>query len=142
MLTCKKTYFDIPFAHRQHLHDGHCSFIHGHNWDISLTFACEQTDENGFVVDFGKVKFIKQWIDEHLDHACVFSSADSDAKKLVEASSELWKVYFVEQCSCEGLAMHLFDVFNKLVKQHTNSRVRVIEIEVSEDSKNTATFKN
>jgi 6-pyruvoyltetrahydropterin/6-carboxytetrahydropterin synthase len=60
MLTCKKTYFDVPFAHRQHLHDGHCSFVHGHNWDISITFACDKTDENGFVVDFGKLKFLKK----------------------------------------------------------------------------------
>ena len=52
MLTCKKSYRDIPFAHRQHHHDGHCAFIHGHNWDITLTFACSKTDANGFVVDF------------------------------------------------------------------------------------------
>ena len=58
-LTCTKTYFDVPFAHRQHLHDGHCSFVHGHNWDIRVTFGCERTDENGFVVDFGKLKFLK-----------------------------------------------------------------------------------
>ena len=63
-LTCTKTYFDVPFAHRQHLHDGHCSFIHGHNWDIRVTFGCERTDENGFVVDFGKLKFLKAWIEE------------------------------------------------------------------------------
>ena len=140
MLTCKKTYFDIPFAHRQHLHEGHCSFVHGHNWDISLTFACEQTDENGFVVDFGIVKFIKQWIDEHLDHACVFSFSDPIARTLIDAVPEAWKVYFVEQCSCEGLAKHLFEVFNSLVLENTNNRVRVIAVEVSEDSKNTATF--
>ena len=73
MLTCRKTYSDIPFAHRQHLHDGHCAFVHGHNWDISITFGCEKTDENGFVVDFGKLKFIKEWLNANLDHACVFA---------------------------------------------------------------------
>ncbi len=138
MLTCKKTYFDIPFAHRQHLHDGHCSFVHGHNWDISLTFACNETDENGFVIDFGKVKFIKNWIEENLDHACVFSTSDPLAPKLIEAVPEAWKVCFVQQCSCEGLAKHLFGVFDELVRKNTNGRAWVVAVEVSEDKKNTA----
>ena len=69
MITCKKTYTDIPWAHRQHRHDGHCAFIHGHNWSITIIFGCHATDENGFVVDFGKLKFLEEWIDTHLDHA-------------------------------------------------------------------------
>ena len=67
MLTCSKTYRDIPFAHRQHRHDGHCALIHGHNWAITLTFACRETDANGFVVDFGDLKYLKTWIAQNLD---------------------------------------------------------------------------
>ena len=140
MLTCKKTYFDVPFAHRQHLHDGHCSFVHGHNWDISITFACSKTDENGFVVDFGKLGFLKDWISEHLDHACVFSASDAAAEKLVAACPGAWKAYYVPECSCEGIAAHLFDIFDSLVRGHTNSRAWVVAVEVSEDSKNAAKF--
>lgn len=140
MLICTKTYFDIPFAHRQHLHDGHCSFVHGHNWDISVSFGCERTDENGFVIDFGKVKFIKKWIDEHLDHACVFSVDDTVAAKLVAAAPEAWNVYYAKECSCEGLARHLFEIFDALVRQNTNSRAWVVAVEVSEDKKNTARY--
>ena len=71
MLTCSKTYRDIPFAHRQHQHDGHCALIHGHNWAITLTFACRETDANGFVVDFSDLKYLKTWIAQNLDHACL-----------------------------------------------------------------------
>ena len=88
MLTCKKTYRDIPFAHRQHTHDGHCVFIHGHNWSITLTFACREVDVNGFVIDFGKLRYIKNWIDERLDHACLFNENDSEAQKNVERLQE------------------------------------------------------
>ena len=140
MLTCRKTYFDIPFAHRQHRHDGHCSFVHGHNWDISVTFACYNTDENGFVVDFGKLKFLKAWIDEHLDHACVFSKDDPVVDKLRAAAPEAWNIYIVDLCSCEGLSAHLYKFFNKMVREHTDSRVRVVAVEVSEDKKNTAYY--
>jgi 6-pyruvoyltetrahydropterin/6-carboxytetrahydropterin synthase len=72
MLTCSKTYKDIPFAHRQPLHKGHCSKIHGHNWTIVIEFEATELDANGFVVDFGNLKYLKAFIDEHLDHACLF----------------------------------------------------------------------
>ena len=130
MLTCTKTYFDIPFAHRQYLHD----------WDISVTFACEKTDENGFVVDFGKVKFIKKWIDENLDHACVFSKADPLAERLIAAAPEAWNARFVQECSCEGLARHFFGIFNALVRENTAGRAWVVRVSVSEDKKNTACY--
>ena len=58
MMTCSKTYSDLPFAHRQHRHAGHCSLIHGHNWELKITFACEEFDKNGFVVDFGNLKYM------------------------------------------------------------------------------------
>lgn len=140
MITCSKTYFDVPFAHRQHLHDGHCHFVHGHNWDITLTFSCETPDENGFVVDFGKLKFIKQWIDENLDHACVFSTGDTLRQKLVDAAPEAWKIYLVDQPSCEGLARHLFEVFGKMVSERTDGRVKVLSVRICEDKKNAAEF--
>ena len=49
MMTCSKIFLDIPFAHRQHRHSGHCARIHGHNWTLKLTFACNRFDKNGFV---------------------------------------------------------------------------------------------
>ena len=141
-LTCTKTYSDVSFAHRQHRHDGHCSYVHGHNWDISVTFACDKTDENGFVVDFGKLKFLKKWIDENLDHSCVFSEDDPLREKLVGAAPEAWKIYLVQRCSCEGLAEHLCGVFNDMVAEATGGRASVVAVEVSEDSKNTARYSN
>lgn len=140
MLTCTKFYYDIPFAHRQHLHDGHCSFVHGHNWDIGVTFGCTHTDENGFVVDFGKLKFLKKWIDENLDHACAFSKNDPLREKLVAAAPEAWKIFVCDECSCEGLARTFFEVFDKMVREATGSRAYVVSVEVSEDKKNTAKY--
>ncbi len=95
MLTCSKTYPDIPFAHRQHLHEGHCAFVHGHNWSITLTFACAQPDANGFVVDFGRLKYIRQWIDKNLDHACLFNADDPMREVLLEAAPTVWKATYI-----------------------------------------------
>lgn len=139
MITCKKTYSDIPFAHRQHLHDGHCSFVHGHNWDITVEFACDRLDDNGFVVDFGKLKFIREWIENNLDHSCVFAKSDPIKDELKKAAPAAWHIYEVDSCSCEGLAAHLLEVFDELVRKNTDGRVWVNSVTVSEDKKNEAT---
>jgi 6-pyruvoyltetrahydropterin/6-carboxytetrahydropterin synthase len=141
MITCRKSYTDIPWAHRQHQHDGHCAYIHGHNWGITITFACHETDENGFVVDFGKLKFLKRWIEDNLDHACVFSDDDPMRDALVNVGGRaLWKTYLVKNCSCEGMAAHLHQVFDTMVREVTKGRAFIISVEVTEDSKNSATY--
>jgi 6-pyruvoyltetrahydropterin/6-carboxytetrahydropterin synthase len=140
-LTCRKAYTDIPWAHRQHRHDGHCAFVHGHNWSIVVTFGCYQTDGNGFVVDFGKLKFLKHWIDEHLDHACVFNEDDPLREDLVAVGGRaVWKPYVVKNSSCEGMAEHLHGVFDVMVRKNSNGRAFVSAVEVIEDSKNSAAY--
>ena len=141
MLTCKKTYRDIPFAHRQHLHEGHCALIHGHNWSITVTFACSETDPNGFVVDFGDLKYLKDWIQGHLDHACCFNEDDPERETLLTAHGQLFKTYLLPNCSCEGIAQHLFGIFDSMVRQHTEGRAWLTAVEVEEDSRNSARYQ-
>jgi 6-pyruvoyltetrahydropterin/6-carboxytetrahydropterin synthase len=122
MLTCKKSYRDIPFAHRQHLHENHCALIHGHNWGITLTFACREADTNGFVVDFGRLKCLKTWIDQHLDHACLFNEDDPETPALLASAGDLFKPYILPNCSCEGVAQHLHGIFDQMVRTETSGR--------------------
>ena len=145
MFTCQKTYSDIPFAHRQHRHDGHCAQIHGHNWDFTFVFGCESLDECGFVVDFGKLKPLREWLDENLDHACVFNRDDpllDDILRINETSGcRIYKPYIVEVCSSEGLAEHLFGVVDPMIRDMTNARAFLISVSVTEDTRNSATYK-
>jgi 6-pyruvoyltetrahydropterin/6-carboxytetrahydropterin synthase len=140
MYTCSKTYTDIPFAHRQHKHEGDCSFIHGHNWAITFTFGCKQLDDNGFVIDFGKLQFIRNWIDECLDHAFVYNADDSKTKQLLKDFPEMFKAYEVDNCSAESLAEHAFNKVTALLREHHGSRVALTAVEVREDLKNSARY--
>jgi len=136
LITCSKTYPDVPFAHRQHRHDGHCAFIHGHNWTVTLTFACDRLNEHGFVVDFGRLKYIKAWLDEHLDHACVFAADDPARAALVAGSPGLFKPYVVPCSSCEGLAEHLWRQLCPLVLEAEAGRAWIAAVELAEDARN------
>jgi len=138
MTTCTKIYKDIPFAHRQPNHDGHCAFIHGHNWTVEITFASKELDENNFIVDFGKLKYIKSWIDENLDHACLVNSDDPCLIELGE--SKYFKFFKMRDCSCEGIATFLFYTFSDLLKSNEPRDVKIVKLIVKEDSKNSAEY--
>ena len=140
MFTCTKSYKDIPMAHRQHRHSGHCAYIHGHNWTIKLTFECRELDSNGFVIDFGQLKYIKDWIDHHLDHACLFNEDDPQRLELEKQQAALFKFYILPCCSSEGLAHHLFQVFDQMVQVKSQHRVWLSHINIKEDSKNSASY--
>lgn len=150
-LTCTKLYTDLPFAHRQPRHDGHCALIHGHNWGVEFEFAATELDECGFVIDFGKLKWLKEWINERFDHTLVLNGSDPylhylrsvlDSQPGDRGVEPFAKIITVPDCSCEGLCQFLMDEVNKVVAENTNGRVRVIRVTVVEDSKNTATLTN
>lgn len=140
MLSCSKTYKDIPFAHRQPFHPGNCSKIHGHNWSITIEFIAQKLDKNGFV-DFGKLKYLKKFINEKLDHACLFSKDDSKVKSLSESiHKDLFKIIWVENSSCEGIAKYLYFNFSKLLKENEGDRVSIRSICLHEDGKNAVLY--
>ena len=142
MITCSKTYKDIPLSHRQPKHSGRCSRIHGHSWEVTLTFVSSELDENGFVVDFGKLDYLSDWIDNHLDHGCVICKSDPKIDHLRNlAELGLLKILEIQKASCEGIAEFLFSRFDQLVRDNTNNRAWIKKIHLKEDSKNSATFE-
>lgn len=140
MLTCRKIYAEIPFAHRQHRHAGHCARIHGHSWSLALTFACKEPDRHGFVVDFGGLRFLRAWIDEHLDHACVLSVDDPELAWAKAKQGTVFKLLVVENASAEGIARHLHAALDPLVRAETGGRAWIAEVELHEDSRNSVRF--
>ena len=102
-------------------------------------------DECGFVVDFGKLKPLRDWIEDNLDHACVFNRDDpllEDILKINETSGCcIYKAYVVDQCSSEGLAQHLFGVVDPMIREMTNGRAFLKSVAVTEDTRNSASYK-
>ena len=50
----------ISTGHRQWKDDGHCSFVHGYGRYVEFTFACNERDDKGWVMDFGDLKDVKK----------------------------------------------------------------------------------
>ena len=91
-------------------------------------------------MDFGKLSCIKHWIEESLDHACLFNEDDPAIEALLREHPGLFKPYILPDCSSEGIASHLHGIFNRMVQEATEQRVSIHSVEIEEDSKNSATY--
>lgn len=156
MITCQKTYTDIPFAHRQQNHDGHCKYIHGHNWEFTFEFGAESLDENNFIIDFGKLKWLKQWLEERFDHKLVLNESDPWLAHLTNVLQGLnmetggeptfpecpmfADITIVPDASVEGLAKWVYENVNRILHEQTLGRVYLVSVKVMEDSRNGATY--
>lgn len=154
MFTCTKKYIDLPFAHRQHRHAGHCCLIHGHNWSFKFVFGCNKCDENGFVIDFGSLHWLKKWLEQRFDHTLVLNEDDPSLGRLTAMLAEGWpnaedketaiyaKIHVVPNCGAEGLAQYIWEQITPRLHELTEGRVFLRSVTVSEDSKNSATYRN
>lgn len=142
MFSCSKVYRDIPFSHRAPHHDGQCRFIHGHNWSFEFEFRSAKRDANGFVLDFGKLRWLSLYL-ERFDHALVLSHDDPKLSLFQQTlEPQLAKIVLVRDCSSEGLAEHLFDFANKVLEKDGADRgVICSAVTVREDSSNAARFE-
>jgi 6-pyruvoyltetrahydropterin/6-carboxytetrahydropterin synthase len=124
------------------LHDGHCKLIHGHNWSFTITFAGEP-DMNGFVMDFGKLKTLRDTFMEVFDHRLLLNENDPLREEIVHflRRHKLDNATLVQDCSCEGIAQLVYGLANALVHDKTAGRVTIESVTVFEDSKNSATYR-
>lgn len=149
MITCTKRYDDFPFAHRQPNHRGHCALIHGHNWGFEFEFGATHLDENFFVVDFGDLKWLKNWLTSQFDHTLVLNEDDPmlnylrnalDSQPGEREGAPLAKIVTVPNCGAEGLARHIFLTVNEGLVEIYHNRVFLTRVTVFEDGKNSATY--
>lgn len=137
-----KTYRNLPCAHRRWQHDGHCAHVHGYSRAFTLTFCCTERTENGFVMDFGDLKPVKAWLEEHYDHTLLLDSDDPllpDFRALEAQGACRLVVY--DDVGMEGSARFVFDWVAPWVKTHTDGRVELESIECRENDKNSAIYR-
>lgn len=98
--------FEFSAAHAlHHLPDGHpCKRLHGHNYKVTLILEREETnEETGFVLDFGELDAVKQYIDERLDHRYLNDvlggvNCDDWQRGLYTTSESIARAFFQRFC--------------------------------------------
>jgi 6-pyruvoyltetrahydropterin/6-carboxytetrahydropterin synthase len=68
---------EFCYGHRLLNYTGPCRHLHGHNGRVEVDLATTGLDPRGMVYDFSDIKkFIKEWIDETLDHQLLLCKDD------------------------------------------------------------------
>lgn len=140
--TSVKTFRNLPCSHRQWRHDGHCAFLHGYSRSYTFRFAATTLDDNHFVVDFGKLKALKAWLECWFDHTCLINADDPElelfrrlhAKRIVD-------LRVLPNVSMEGSARFVWSFADSLVREATGGRAWCFAVEARENDKNAAIWE-
>jgi len=140
--TSTKTYRNLPCAHRQWKHDGHCAYIHGYSREYTFFFEAEKLDKHGWVVGFGDLKKLKEYLVYMYDHTMLISEDDPELdqfKKLHERG--ICDLRVVPDVSLEGSAKTVLTKANEILSELTGGRARCFKAEARENDKNSAIYK-
>ena len=136
-----KTFRNYPCSHRRHRHEGHCAHIHGYSRSFTLWFRCRARTENGFVMDFGALKPVKQWLEANFDHTLLLDSDDPLIPRFRELEElGACRLVVFEDVGMEGTAQYVMNWVSAWLEETTDGRVWLHSVEVRENDKNSARF--
>ena len=136
-----KTFDNYPCSHRQWRHQGHCKFIHGYSRSFKMTFGCEELTESGFGVDFGEFSDIKSWLSYWFDHTTLINEDDPELQLFHDLhDKQIIELRVLPNVSMERTAEFVFDYVDKWIREQTNHRSFLLEVECRENDKNAAIY--
>lgn len=137
-----KNFIGYPCAHRRYAHDGHCAWVHGYSRSFMVWFESETREpDTGFVMDFGKLKPIKEWLEDKFDHTLLLDDKDPLLPDFQELERKgACKLTVLPDVGMEGTAKYVFDYLDVWVEKATNGRVWVHSVECRENEKNSAIY--
>lgn len=95
--------FTFSASHRlSHLPETHqCFRLHGHNYSVTVELRADLLDPDDFVIDYGRLDPIKDWIKEQFDHRHINDfmtrpTAENIAKFIYQRWVGSFPIYSVE----------------------------------------------
>lgn len=90
-----KVRHNFETAHRLPFLGGKCMNLHGHSWDVEVTFYAHAfksgMNSNGISLEYGLLKkVVRSWIDDKLDHGCMLGVKDPLLPFLLEEDSKVF----------------------------------------------------
>jgi 6-pyruvoyltetrahydropterin/6-carboxytetrahydropterin synthase len=127
----------------------HCQYLHGYGVSFKVWFKGD-LDERNWVWDFGGMKRAKtkidglspkEWMDKMFDHTILVAEDDPQIEGFKSMhTSGIAQVVIVPATGAEKFAEFIYHKLNNFVKEETNGRVRVGQVEFMEHGKNSAIY--
>ncbi len=127
----------------------HCKFVHGYGVSFKVWFE-GSLDEKNWVWDFGGMKRAKgnidgmnpkAWMDYMFDHTTIIAQDDPELKMFEELNKKgIIQLRILPNVGAEKFAEFVFCKLNEFVRNETQNRVRITQVEFFEHGKNSAIF--
>ncbi len=127
---------------RQHRAKSHCRHLHGYALSIRIEFEADEVDSRNWVVDFGGMKSLKEWLTHMFDHTVLVAADDPQKDEICAlAGLDVANVVIVEATGCEMFAHMVYDYAVGWLKRYEyGHRVKVRSVEVREHAGNSAIY--
>ena len=109
---------------------------------ITVTFGCDQLDNKNWAVDFGSLKELKAWLEDHFDHKLALDRADPHLDKFEELQAlGLAEIRMFDGVGAEKFAEHAFMFADALIREKTDNRCYCVRAECAEHGANSAIYE-
>lgn len=136
-----KRFSGFPCTHRQWRAESHCKFVHGYSREFYFEFAANELTKEGWVVDFGGLKEIKNWLEYTFDHTFLVAQDDPQLEAFKKLDKEgALQLRILPNPGMEGTAQYVFEEASKMLKKLYGERAWITLVQVSENEKNSAMY--
>lgn len=144
MFQSTKSFYNYPCAHRQWRHKGNCALVHGYSRSFHFVFEAEQRDACGFVVDFGELKWLRDFLDSRFDHTLLLAGDDPELPvfEALNARGACRLVVLPFGVGMEDTAQYVGSTVDNELRTRTKGRCWVVSVEARENDKNSAIWAN
>jgi 6-pyruvoyltetrahydropterin/6-carboxytetrahydropterin synthase len=129
----------LSCAFRQWRADSHCNLLHGYSLSFTFVFGGSSLDEKNWIVDFGNLKRLEQWLKDNFDHKTAVADDDPMYGLYAEMNEkQLIDMVVMQGVGCELFAKFAFDFASSLIEELYGDRCWVESVEVREHGSNSA----
>lgn len=121
----------------------HCRWLHGYALAVSLTFESEELDDRNWVIDYGGLKPVKEWLQMSFDHKLCVAEDDPHKDDLcMLAGLDLADPLVMPSVGCEGFARYIYDHVSEWLRALAlSNNPRLVSVRVSEHGANSAIYE-
>lgn len=122
----------------------HCQYLHGYALKVVMVFQSGDLDDRKWVVDFGGLKEVKQWIVDTFDHKTLVAHDDPMRDVLMSlADLGVIDITHVEHVGCESFAKMIWDFIMNDLESSEADRIRecLVRVEIHEHGGNMAAYE-
>lgn len=139
-----KTYgheLGLSACFRQWRADSHCRHLHGYALSFRLEFASDELDHNNWVIDFGSLKSIKQFLVDTFDHKLVIAADDPAISTLMLLkTADCADMLVLDRVGCEAFAKLVYEHIHNWLTLTDQDRVKILSVECREHGANSAIY--